>query len=396
MPNRKNQVYIYLIILGISVASFYYIFQPAVNYQRSPLSDSNQYEKIYNFFQGNTNEYQLKFPYNTRVLIPFLAARLCVDDINFNFFIINALFSILAILSIYKLMDTYGINPKIALLSILWISIHWAGPFRQNAFNPVNVDIPVYFFEVMMLLLFTNKKYVYLLIVSVVAIVIKEVFLALLMIMLFITVAEWFFVTKNSNSLIWISTILGIGILIKVYLNFQFPSVNNSYSILTMLYALREIILHPLNIVRWLLAFFTVFASFTFSLSFTGMKFSKFNVNPSTILFIMTVAVILLSFLGGMDYTRLIMLGFPYLMTSIILIVKPSFREFLMLFLLSLPLSKFWMVRTDTDLAIDKFKIWMPEYADNEHLIFWIIAAMANFLIVWYGRKNNSLRRGPE
>ena len=396
MLTQKNQVYIYLVIFGISVATFYYFFQPPVNYQKSPLSDSNQYEKIYHFFNGNTNEYQLKFPYNTRVLIPFFAARLWGDDIDFNFFIINTLFAILAILSIYKLMDSYGIDRKIVLLSILWISIHWAGPFRQNAFNPVNVDIPIYFFEVLMLLLFINKKYVLLLIVSVVAIAIKEVFLALLMIMLFITLAEWLFITKNSSSPIWISIILGIGILVKIYLNSQFPSLNNSYSIFTMFYALREIILHPLNIVRWILAFFTVFASFTFIMSIASLKIGKFNVNPGTILFIMTIAVILLSFLGGMDYTRLIMLGFPYLMTSIILISNPGFREFLMLFLLSLPLSRFWMVRTDAELVIDKFKIWMPEYADSEQLIFWIIAVLVNFLIVWFGRKYIRHSQGSE
>ena len=66
-------------------------------------------------------------------------------------------------------------------------------------------------------------------------------------------------------------------------------------------------------------------------------------------------------------------------MTAIVLISKVNFREFLFLFLISLPLSRFWMVRTDPESGMDKFKIWLPEYADTQHLVIWLVVVVLYF-----------------
>ncbi len=386
MPHRTKLIYVYLTIFGLVLALFYYFFQPFVEYQNSPLADSNKYEKIYEYFRGGSVDYHIKFPFNSRVLIPFLAAQLCSDNINFNFFIVNSIFAVLSILFIYKIMDFYQIDGKIILLSVLWISLHWAGPFRQNAFNPVNVDLPMYCLEVMFLLLFLHKKYVFLLGLSLISISIKEVFLALSIIFCAIALLDRFVTRNNSYSIYWMLVIVIAGIIFKVGLDALFPSNNDSHALFTIFYALQDFINHPLNILRWLLAFFTVFAAFSFSFRISDLRIQQRRIDHISILFIVSIFMMLLSFLGGRDYTRLIMLVYPFIMTFIVLISKVQFREYLFLFLISLPLSRFWMVRTDSVSGMDKFKNWLPEYADTQHLVLWLAVFVVYFALVLFGR----------
>ena len=380
MHKKKNLTYLLLGVSGLLLALLYHHFQSPNNYTNIQLSDSYHYEKIYEYFKGNSEDYHVKFPINSRVLIPFLAAQLWGDDINLNFFIVNTLFAILALISIYKLMDFYDIEWKIIMLSLLWFSLHWAGPFRQNAYNPVNVDIHIYFFEPIFLLLIVKKKYWLLLLLSPIAIASKEIFLAIIIAFFVISLIWNFYLHDKSISIGWTFAIMIFGIFTKYMLNYYYPPISSGInSIIVMAFHLREMLLNPVHILRWFLSLFAAFGAFLF-LAFKNRNILSAR-RDELLIHILSLAVLSLSFLGGMDYTRLIILGSPYVLISILKIGKPSFQEVLLAFSISILLTRFWQLLPDPAGDISQYDAWMPERAEIKSLMLWSCTALISLII---------------
>jgi hypothetical protein len=262
--------------------------------------------------------------------------------------------------------------------------LHWIGPFRQNAIDPINVDMAVYFFEVLFLILFIRKKYVLLLILMPIAIATKEVFLALAIVFLCIALIWQFFFKDKSFSIPWISGIVIIGILTKMVLNYYFPSVSpGRNSLLVMAFHLREMALHHDHAIRWILSLFAAFGAFLF-LVLKKPKDLKSMKKEDLLIHLLSLSVLALSFLGGMDYTRLIFLGFPYVMISILKIGKPTNDKMIWAFILSIVLTRFWMILPAAAGDIKVYSSWMPEYADISLLISWSYSSFL-FLILYIG-----------
>ena len=387
MRRQSNKFYLYLIIYGLVVASLYHIFQPPNNFRNGHLADANEYVKIYDFFEGVTETYQVRFGIHNRLVIPILASFLPGDQPELSFFLVNSLFAILSLLAIFYLMQSFKINQTFILLSICYFSLHWVGPFRQNAIDPINVDMAVYFFEVIFLVLFIKRKYWVLLILAPIVIAIKEIFLALLVVFLVVGILWRFFFKDKSISIPWIFGILILGISTKVVLNYFYPSVSpGRNSLIVMAFHTREMILNPDHLLRWILSLFAAFGGFLFLIIKKPKKLS-FNPENKLILHILTLSVLSLSILGGMDYTRLIFLGFPYVMISIILIGKPGFIEFIIAFIISIILTRFWLILPDPSASMKLYNNWAPEISDWNHLLLWILTAFGSFLIFLAGRK---------
>lgn len=396
MRGQSNKIYVYLIIYGLVAASLYHVFQPPNNFRSTHLADANEYVKIYDFFKGNSETYQVRFGIHNRFVIPLLASFLPGDRPELSFFLVNSLFAILSLLAVFYLMQCFQINKTIILLSICYFSLHWVGPFRQNAIDPINVDMAVYFFEVLFLVLFIKRKYWALLIVAPIAIATKEIFLALLVVFLVIGILWRFFFKDKSISIPWIFGILILGITTKVVLNYFFSSVSpGRNSLLVMAFHTREMIRNPDHLLRWILSLFAAFGAFLFLIV---KKPKKLNIVPGNelMIHILTLSVLALSVLGGMDYTRLIFLGFSYVMISIILIGKPGYLEFLIAFIVSIILTRFWIVLPDPSTGLNLYNNWMPEISDMKHLFIWILAALASFLIILAGRKLLPFKAGSD
>ena len=103
-------------------------------------------------------------------------------------------------------------------------------------------------------------------------------------------------------------------------------------------------------------------------------------------------SMLALSVLGGMDYTRLIFLGFPYIIISIVKIGKPKLGEWYLALGLSLVLTRFWMILPDPAKIINGYYTWMPEVADATHLWLWLLTAFLGFVIFIAGRKRINAR----
>jgi hypothetical protein len=116
--------------------------------------------------------------------------------------------------------------------------------------------------------------------------------------------------------------------------------------------------------------------------------------NPALTVHVLSLSVLGLSIVGGMDYTRLIFLGFPYQIVSILL-SRPRTNEFLMVWVMSILLSRFWIEMPVISLGLNPYYLWMPESADTRHLVIWTTAMILSFGIFLSLKKYLSRRAQP-
>jgi hypothetical protein len=283
--------------------------------------------------------------------------------------------AIASLLGFWYLFHIYKVDPRYTLLAILFFSLHYVGPFRQNAISPINVDMSVYFFEILFLILFLRQKYLWLMLATPIAIACKELFLALAIILFCVALIWRIVLNDRKYSIPWMLSILFIALLTKFILNFYFPSdAPGRNSILVMAFHTREMLLNPDHILRWLLSLFAALGAFIFLLVKRQHFDFKHIDHDQLLVHVLSLSVLALSILGGMDYTRLIFLGFPYLMLSIFLLGKNMPREIALAFLLSIVITRFWKSLPQTFGDPEVHGAWMPEYANWQYLIYWSIA----------------------
>ncbi|MCK5703159.1 MAG: hypothetical protein KAI29_18490, partial [Cyclobacteriaceae bacterium] len=152
--------------------------------------------------------------------------------------------------------------------------------------------------------------------------------------------------------------------------------------------------LNPDHLLRWFLSLFAAFGAFIFLIM---KRIKKLNFTPGNelIIHILALSFLSLSVLGGMDYTRLIFLGFPYVMISILLLGKPGLSEFLITFIISILLTRFWIILPDPSAGMKLYNKWAPEISDSGHLFLWVLTAFGCFLIFLAGRRLFTFKENP-
>jgi len=371
---------IFILLFGMGFSLYFRQIQAPNHFGNIKLADANEYLKIYEYFRGDRQWHNIRFGIHNRVTIPFLASLLPSSDASFNFFVVNSLLAILALLSIYQLLIYVKITQIQIYLVMLFFSLHYVGPFRQNAINPINVDIGVYLFETLFLILLLRKKYLLLILIAPIAVATKEVMLALYIVIFAIGLLSiLLFQDKPLN--VWLLLImLMVGLFTKWSLNELFPSSSSQRnSLLVMAFHLRELLLHPDHLWRWFLSLFAAFGAYLFL--FRIRKLRRIRSSDQLIIHSLSASVLLLSILGGMDYTRIIFLGFPYVITSLLLISGPGKIAFLLASLLSLILSRFWMPVTNITDDLTPYYAWMPESANVQYLLIWSVVVLLSFAV---------------
>ncbi len=381
---QKSSVYVYvgLVVVGLLLAWLFHQVQPANRYAENPLADANEYLKIYQYFKGETAAYEVRYGIHQRVAVPFLATLLPFESAERCFFIVNSFFAILALPLLYGFLTHFQIRNPYALPIILYFSVHWVGPFRQNAIDPVNVDMPVYVFEIFLVLLLLNKKYWMLLPLVPLAIAVKEVFLGYLIVLLVSAIAARIFMADKSISVSWAVVLLTVGFLTSLVVNNFFPSPFPSRTPIHVLaFHIRETALHPDYLLRWGLSLFAALGAFLW-LVIRKYEKSPWSRDGGLILPAFSFAALAFSLFGGMDYTRLIFIEFPYLMVLLLIVTKPTNGEFYLAFGLSLVLTRFWMVLPVIGADLTPYNAWMPEYAELQWLAIWAITALLSLAVV--------------
>jgi hypothetical protein len=226
-----------------------------------------------------------------------------------------------------------------------------------------------------------------LILVTPIAIATKELFLAIIFVLLVITLIWRFAFNDRSFSIAWLTVTLVVGIAIKLLLDIYFPSATpERNSFLVMGFHLRELLMHPDHLWKWILSLFAAFGGFVF-LAFKKWKGFNIRNDTSLIVHLLSLSVLSLSILGGMDYTRLIFLGFPYVILSIFLIAKPNNHEIWAAGTISLLSSRFWMRLPVISLDLSVYNAWMPEWADIRSLTIWTFITILSYFLYLGGSR---------
>lgn len=391
-PQFRN--YLIIALFGMAVCIGFYLFQPPNQFAANPKADANEYLKIYEFFQGARAWESVRFGIHNRLAIPFLASQLPWQNPSFNFFVINSLLAILSLLALYYLLEYFEIKRTYSFLVLVFFSLHYVGPFRQNAVGPINVDMAVYLFEILFLLFLLKRKYLLLMLLTPVSIATKELFLALIIAILVLALATRFIFNDKTMSIPALVIMLLIGVFTKLLLNHYFPSASpGRNSMMVMAFHIREMIIQPDHFWRWILSLFAAMGGFLFLVikKYPGIEIKN---NAMLIVHVLSLSVLALSIIGGMDYTRLIFLGFPYLIVSVLL-SRPRTNDFLMAWAMSILLSRFWIEMPVISLDLNPYNKWMPESADTRLLVIWTVVMILCLVIFLYLKNYLSRRTQP-
>ena len=370
-----------LLVVGLGFFFFYRDLQPPVDYPQAPLFDGNQYLKIRAFLAGNTESYQVSFPYNGRVLVPFLSLLVPVEDPIAAFEILNLLFTLASLGVIFLLWKDLRLSPLYRFAGFFWLVFHWTGIVRLNLFDPVTVDLPLYLFQALLVLIVLRKKFFWLLGLAPIATAQKESFLVLMMVLS----AYGLFYRRelDKKDLTYIGLALLLSLLVKVGLSRIFPPLEpDRNSLITIAYHLKLLALDPFRILRWIAAIFVAYGGLLL-VSLQGVSWKKFN-QEELLLAGFTAVYFLFGLVAGGDMLRIVFLGFPFVMTLILLRLRDHADNLVIIGLvLSLPLMKLRSVIPDPVNSWEDFAEWYPEYASWQMVLIWLGYGLVVFWVTW-------------
>jgi hypothetical protein len=381
----KTSLFIELILLQIittGVFYTYYLLQPVVEYRQCARCDGNQYLQIYQYFQGKIDTLTLNYPFQNRPFVPFLASLLPLDALP-SFRIINFIFSLLAVNSLYFLWKTLEIKLIWRCLGIFWLLFHWIGLIRLNAYDCLTVDVPLYFFQTALIWIFLTKQFGWLWLLVPMATLQKESFLALGIVSIFVGL----FNQEESNQATKLKIIVGsvgLGILANWVSNYFLPAISPANNFLYTIWIHIYILLgNPFRLLQWLAAIFTAFGAFSF-VWFRRKNFILLQNQPVySYLSVWGFTYLLFGLLAGGDSTRIVFLGFPFLMTLLLLLwQQETWWKSAVAFLLSLPILHLINRMPDQTKNWQAFSAWYPEFAEAGTLGLWAIYGLLCYIMI--------------
>lgn len=389
--------YIPPLLLGLGFILLFYFLQPPIDFRSQALNDANQYLKIYEAFRDDQLPASVSFPFHNRLLTPFLAACIGSGRPETDFFIVNSVYALIFVIALFHLFRALHIPGAYYYLSFLWL-LHWLGPFRNNAADPLNTNTGVLMFQTLMLLMLLRQNYRLLLLIMPLAVLHKEVFLAWAVLYAGLMSAERFLETEPVPA--WRSAILTAATcaIVKFSVQILFPPLETGRgALITMMIALRESFLHPIRLLRWAAAMFTGYGLFFIPIGLRLIRPWHLNRFQTSLLLFFTVNL-LFGLLAGDDHTRLLYLGFPFLFTLLGSTTTGSAAQWLPAAVLSLPVMGLWSGVPVVPPEFTGLPQWAPEYGPWHVSAFWLSAgtiASAALVIVFHRKKPLSPFRTP-
>ena len=375
--------------LGTAVFFFYQEHQSPLTYHFAEDFDGNDYEHIYNFFVGTEDQYAVPFPFHQRILIPFLAAQLNSGDVIKDFQLVNLVFTLLSIFLTLQLWRILKFDLRWFWFGFIWLLFHWSGLVRQNAFDPITVDVALYTIQSFFLIIILKRKFIHLLWLAPLATLQKESFIGILIVLI---VYAWWHNRKTDEGyydlrLITSALVLSLGS--QILTNYFLPSSNEGKgAFITIAYHAKETLLNPFEFLRWLAAISMAFGPAVWLAALHFSKTHRYE-NTRNLLTIFTVLYLAYGILAGGDMTRIIFLGFPFIMTWIIYELRDVSLEFrIWLFVLSLPL--FMLHGSIPDPAWERalWQSWYPEFSTPENVLMVLGYVIISFFILRLSFKN--------
>ncbi len=360
------KIFSFVLLSGVFVG--YTFLQPVLNYASCPLCDGNFYYQIYEWTKEKSIQIP-KSPYQSRFLIPLLASVLPLEA-KYAFWGIHLVFGLLSIYIVVKIWIKIHIRPIFIFFGVLWITLHWIGIFRHNIWDYIAVDSPVIAIHGLLVLILLEKKYKWAYPVCLLGIFIKESILPLLL-------ASFVWALWNEQKIkesrhLLISAIMGFSLLsyTQNYLNPQSVS-----SVRIMAFHLKELIFEPYILLIWLVALFWAYG--------LGIWFAE----RKGLFYWLAVCYTIMGLLGGRDAARILFLGYPFIMTSILIgLEKLENKQAIILFLLSIPFLRLFELFPQE--YGEEYLNFFPESAKSYQFIYFFGYPIAGSLILWQASKN--------
>ncbi len=331
---------------------FFNFSQPHISYESEPLLDAHQYAKGYLFFNKDLSHYSVKFPYNTRIGIPFLATQVSKDDLILNFKLVNSLLLLLAIPFLFETMKRLHLPKVTRYVFWFFILFHWLGPVRYLHHEPIQVDSACYLIYGLFCWILVSKKYRWVYFVTLLSVLFKESLFPFLL----VTSAFFFYNKQKTESFHFFISFL-VGLFVLYGLRYFFPPVIEHWQhhgAITILRIFKMILLSPTILIRW---FASIVVTFGFLLVFKNYSKKIYTKLSAWLL----GTALLLGLIAGGDHSRLIFTGIPFL-----LLFFHDFpltkKEGMFFTVFSLPF--FHLFSTIPDLTAGSvYDSWHPEYA---------------------------------
>lgn len=386
---NKDKIAEIFFLIAITAAAFvlYYFVQPVLTYASCKLCDGSQYAAMYRYFNGDTPVYSAAFPYYSRALVPFLASLVPVGDMYFNFQILNLVFSIAGVVAIYFLWKALEIPASLILIGMFWLLFHWTGLIRLNALDPLTVDVPTYLFQAILVFIILRRRYNWLYLLGPLAVLQRESILVLLIVLLiFAIINNYVFKQGQKLPVAVLLTAVILTIFTKYIFTKIYPAIDiaDKSSVRLVLFYIKEVLIDPFKIVRWIIGIFMAYGAFLV-LASIKVRRDVFNTTFMQILSCMSILYLLLGIIAGGDSTRIVFLGFPFIMTWILIVLK---EVILKLTMVALVLSVFLMNLVDSipDPGKDfpSFAQWYPEFATSGVVLIWGAYLLFCYLFLYF------------
>lgn len=371
MRIRLYWLYIFLAFTLVAFLGYREVQEP-ITYDLASQFDGNDYRDLYNYISKNNSD-SLTHPFSQRILVPFLATIIGSESVLLDFQIINLVFALLSIWITFKLWRLMGFELKWFIAGFIWLIFHWTGLIRLNAFDPITVDVPLYFFQALFLWLILKRKFIHLLWLAPLATIQKESFIPLMMVLM--VYATWY--NRKTQEGYYNLPIIGISLIVAICSNlvvntYFVPFESGKNSLIMLAYHAKEALLNPFEIIRWLAAMAMAFGPALF-LTFDKYRRTFRNDNTRNLLVLFTLVYLGFGILAGGDMTRIIFLGFPFIATWIIFELQEIRTKHLALIgLLSLPLMMLHKTIPNPAFEWELWQVWYPEFAPN-HMVLIVL-----------------------
>ena len=265
---------------------------------------------------------------------------------------------------------------------------------RLNIFDPVTVDVALYFFQTLLLVIIWYGRYEALLLLGPLATAQKESFIALLIMLTAISLYRKLRYKMDAPELKWIAGALLLSLITKLLINQLFPPLEVERNVfVVILFHLKEVALDPVRLLRWVVGIFVAFGG-PLLLFFLNASKNKWQDRFELKLLLFSLLYLFFGIGAGGDILRILFLGFPFIMTLILIRLNQVNGQLIIIsMIVSIPLFKFRAVIPDPVREWMVFVEWYPEYASLQMVLAWLVFGLLCLMVLFFSNRYYSKKK---
>ena len=406
---KPKTVFLTTFIVTTCVYLGYAHFQEVYTYALTDSRlDAHQYIKQYNYFKGITPNYEVRFPFNTRILSAWLASWFPLSTVENNFRAMNGIVIILTFSILAYFWKQLQIRTSLIFCGLFFLLFHWKGPLRMYLPDPANGDVLGYLISSLWLVLL-NIKYkdvifsfskisnfrevsinIIFLLLAILGIMQKESFLLIVLITLFFKFRPINQLKRLSLAILFTATLTLIPLILTPLTLFHFfPASNPDWRnnpVISLARGVQRYALNPALFLRLPISWLFTFGGFLIlNLEFINLKKlyitypTSYITHPTSYIIqrftlYITITWFLLSIFAGGDTSRILMTAFPFVFTFLLLKLndKPIWVEYFAL-IISIPFMRLFELEPD----LGKF----PQFSHRWCVECWLISESWGYLV---------------